>query len=353
MNVRTAPRAALDACAPVDDERTRAAHARLAPIAGEYPFRPRFFEHPDGTVQHYLDEGPRASDAVVFVHGNPTWSFAWRRALLALRPRTRCIAPDHVGCGLSDKPSGYPYRLARHVENLERLLESLALERVRLVLHDWGGPIGLGWARRHPERVVRLVLANTAAFPMSGTGAALERSAPQPHPSRLPAHPGGQTDGALRGHGFRLPFRLAACRVPVFGKVAIQGLNAFARGATWMAVERPLAPAAKRGYLLPYGTWQDRVATHAFVQDIPLDPGDPSWEELVAIERSLARFAELPTLLLWGERDWVFTPRFREEWQRRFPRAQVTRYADAGHYVFEDAAADFVRSLSAFLDEGR
>ena len=338
MSVRTAsgPRAALDGRIDGEDERTQAARVRLAPIAGEYPFMPRFFVHPDGHAQHYVDEGPRAREAVVFVHGNPTWSFAWRRTLVALRPHTRCIAPDHLGCGLSDKPRGYPYRLARHAENLERLLASLALERVTLVLHDWGGPIGLGWARRHPEMVARLVLVNTAGFPVTGVGAAPERApgshpappAPLTHPSHPPAHPGGQTDGAIDGHGFRLPFRIAACRVPVFGKVAIQGLNAFVRAATWMAVERPLAPAVKRGYLLPYDSWQNRVATHAFVQDIPLGPGDPSWEELAAIERSLARFAHLPTQVLWGEHDWVFTPRFRDEW---LPHADWVELEGVGH----------------------
>jgi haloalkane dehalogenase len=141
--------------------------------------------------------------------------------------------------------------------------------------------------------------------------------------------------------------------VPVLGKLAIQGLNAFARGATRMAAARPLGPEVKRGYLLPYDSWANRVATHAFVQDIPLGPGDPSWQELAAIERSLARFAALPVLLLWGERDWVFTPRFRAEWERRFPEARVVRFEDAGHYLFEDRAEDFVRELAAFLDQRR
>ncbi len=301
-------------------DREKAARARLLPLAAEFPFAPRFFEHPPGrdaagALQHFVDEGPREPSALVFVHGNPTWSFAFRRALLALRSERRCVAVDHLGCGLSDKPERFAYRLEGHVENLERLLLALGLERVTLVLHDWGGPIGLGFARRHPEKIERLVLCNTAAFPLDG----------------------------------KLPLRLAACRWPVFGKLAVRGLNAFARGATWMAVAKPLTPLAKRGYLLPYDSWENRVATHAFVEDIPLVPAHPSWAELDAIERALAGFRELPVQLLWGARDWVFTERYLAEWQRRFPRASVVSFQDAGHYLFEDEPVAFVEELRRTL----
>lgn len=300
--------------------REAGARARLAPLAAEYPFTPRFFEHPAssaaaGALQHFVDEGPRTRDAIVFVHGNPTWSFAFRRALAALRPARRVIAVDHLGCGLSDKPARFPYRLEAHVENLERLLLALELERVTLVLHDWGGPIGLGFARRHPAEIVRLVLCNTVAFPLAGA----------------------------------LPLRLSACRWPVVGKLAVRGLNAFALAATRMAVEKPLAPLARRGYLLPYDSWRNRIATHEFVADIPLAPGDPSWDELVAIESALASFRARPVHLLWGARDWVFTERMLAEWRRRFPEASVARFEHAGHYLFEDEPAAFVAELERVL----
>ena len=293
------------------------ARARLAPIAAEYPFTPRFHAQPHGAgtlLQHFVDEGPRGGEALLFVHGNPTWSFAFRRAIRALSNERRCVAVDHVGCGLSDKPADFRYTLAQHVANLERLVLALDLERIHLVVHDWGGPIGLGFARRHPERIASLTLTNTAAFAL---------------------------DGAL-------PLRLAACRWPVFGALAIRGFNAFARAATWMAVERPLAPLVKRGYLLPYDSWANRIATHEFVRDIPLAPGDPACEELAAIERDLALFHAHPVQLLWGARDFVFSTKFLDQWRRHFPRAPVACWDDAGHYLFEDRAEDFVAALRAF-----
>lgn len=298
-------------------ERVRAARARLAPLVSEYPFTPRFRAQPHGAgtlLQHYVDEGPRTDEATLFVHGNPTWSFAFRRAIRALASERRCVALDHVGCGLSDKPSDFRYTLAEHVANLERLVLALGLERIHLVVHDWGGPIGLGFARRHPGRIARITITNTAAFAL---------------------------DGAL-------PLRLSACRWPVFGALAIRGLNAFARAATWMAVERPLAPRVKRGYLLPYDSWANRIATHEFVRDIPLAPGDPAFEELAAIERDLTLFEAVPVQLLWGARDFVFTTKFLAEWRRHFPRATVACWEDAGHYLFEDRAEDFVAALRAF-----
>jgi haloalkane dehalogenase len=303
--------------APEHDARVRATRARLAPLAAEHPFTPRFHAQPHGAgtlLQHYVDEGPHAGEATLFVHGNPTWSFAFRRAIRALSSERRCVAIDHVGCGLSDKPADFHYTLAEHVANLERLVLALDLERIHLVVHDWGGPIGLGFARRHPGRIARLTITNTAAFAL---------------------------DGAL-------PLRLAACRWPVFGALAIRGCNAFARAATRMAVERPLDPLVKRGYLLPYDSWANRIATHEFVRDIPLALGDAAFEELAAIERELVLFRAVPVQILWGARDFVFTTRFLGEWRRRFPRAQVSCWEDAGHYLFEDRADDFVAALRAF-----
>lgn len=279
-----------------------------------YPFSSHHLDA-SGHRLHYLDEGPRDAPPVLLVHGNPTWSFLWRELVLALRDRFRVVAPDHLGCGLSDKPQGWPYRLAGHVANLERLVEALDLRDLALGVHDWGGAIGLGMAVRQPERVSRLVVFNTAAF-----------------------------------RSRAIPRRIAACRLPVFGPLAVRGLNAFSRAATFMATARGLPPAVAEGYLAPYGSWAERVAVLRFVQDIPLAPSHPSYATLVEVEEGLTRLADRPALLLWGERDWCFTPAFRAEWQRRFPAAEVHALAEAGHLVTEDARGEVVRLVRGFLE---
>jgi pimeloyl-ACP methyl ester carboxylesterase len=283
-----------------------------AGLSAEYPFEDRFLELPAGRM-HYLDEGPRDAPPLLFVHGNPTWSFAWRRLVRAFRGELRCVAADHIGCGLSDKPQDWSYRLADHVGNLERLVLALDLRDLTLVMHDWGGAIGMGVARLHPGRIARLVLLNTAAFPG-------------------PA-----------------PLRIRACRAPIVGRFLVRRLNAFSGLAPRMAVARALGAPARAGMLLPYRSYADRVGIDAFVRDIPLAPGHPSWAELERIDRSLAQFRDRPACIVWGERDFCFTPAFRAQWQTRLPAAEVHPIANAGHWVFEDAPEELERILRAFL----
>jgi cis-3-alkyl-4-acyloxetan-2-one decarboxylase len=279
----------------------------------EYPFESHEFQL-DGLRYHYLDEG--SGPTLLFVHGNPTWSFAFRNLIKALSSNYRVLAVDHIGCGFSDKPQNYSYRLAQHVTNLERFVTGIDLRDITLVAHDWGGAIGMGAAVRLPERFERFVLFNTAAF-----------------------------------RSRQIPLRIAVCRIPGLGALGVRGLNLFARAALRMAVAHPerLSPAVRRGYLAPYGNWHDRVAVLRFVQDIPLSPAHPSYPTLVSIEESLSQFGNHPMLLIWGERDWCFTTDFLDEFQRRFPRAETLRLPDAGHYVFEDATEPIIDRVRAFL----
>ena len=293
-------------------DRLEGVRRRTRSFARAYPFESHFLDL-DGASLHFVDEGPRGAEPLVFLHGNPTWSFLWREPIKAFRADHRCVAPDHIGCGFSDKPQDYPYRLERHVENLERLVDRLQLERLTLVVHDWGGAIGFSFAVRHPERVARLIVMNTAAFPGP------------------------------------CPLRIRICRTPFFGPMAVRGLNAFARGAVLMASERGLDRETRRGFLEPYRTWSERVATLRFVQDIPLAPSHPSWSRLQEIDRGLVRLGDKPMCVIWGERDWCFTPHFRREWQRRFPRARVHVVESAGHWVMEDARDDVIRWMREFL----
>ncbi len=287
-----------------------------SPWAPYYPFVGRVLDV-GGHRMHCLDEG--RGETVVMVHGNPTWSFYFREAVKALRGRYRCIVPDHIGMGLSDKPDDghYRYTLKRRVDDLEELLEQLApTGPVTLVVHDWGGMIGMGWAVRHPQRVARVVALNTSCF-------------------RLPAEK-------------TLPWPLILSRTPL-GAFLIRGGNAFARvAARTCARKRPLSKALRAAYTAPYRGWRERIATLRFVQDIPLSRMDPAWEEVVFIEENLHALSATPMFLPWGMKDWVFDRRFLDGWRARFPRAEVKTFDDCGHYLLDDAP-EVVPLIADFL----
>jgi haloalkane dehalogenase len=282
-----------------------------------YPFASHWRDV-DGARMHYVDEGPRdggeTATTLLFVHGNPTWSFHWRRLIGSLSGERRCVAPDHLGCGLSDLQPR-PLALADHVDNLVRLIQELDLARITLVAQDWGGAIGLGALLAERERFQRIVLFNTGAF-----------------------------------RPWFIPWRIRACRAPVVGRLAVQGLNLFARAAQRMTLaRRRLTAEEAAGCLAPYDCWQRRAAIYQFVRDIPASPRHPTWETLGRIEDRLPELADMPSLLVWGERDWCFTPECLERFLAAWPDAEFKRLADAGHWVVEDAADEVETSVRAFL----
>jgi cis-3-alkyl-4-acyloxetan-2-one decarboxylase len=268
----------------------------------------------EGWRYHYLDEGQ--GEVLLLVHGNPTWSFYWRELIRRWRGRYRVIAVDHMGCGLSDKPRHYPYCLAQHVENLGALIRHLRLSAITLVAHDWGGAIGVGAALADPERFARFTLLNTAAF-----------------------------------RSRQIPLRIRVCRTPLLGALAVRGLNAFARAALWMAVERHerITPQIRSGLLAPYDSWAHRQAILRFVEDIPLSPSHPSYGKLLEIEQGLPSLADRPWQFIWGMRDWCFTPAFLQRFLDFFPTAEVHRLDGAGHYVVEDAYEEIGPLVEQFI----
>ncbi|GIW80613.1 MAG: alpha/beta hydrolase [Gemmatales bacterium] len=278
-----------------------------------------FYTLADGHRLHYVDNG--AGDPIVMVHGNPTWSFFFRRLIEAFQDRYRVIALDHIGCGYSDKPSdaAYPYVLRRRVSDFADLLDHLDIRRrVTLVVHDWGGMIGLAWAVHHSERVARLIVLNTAAF-------------------RLPA-------------GKRLPWQLRLCRIWPIGALLVRGLNLFCRGAVRYCSQKPLPRDIRQAYLAPYNSWNNRRAVLRFVEDIPLSAGDASFAEVCKVEEALPRLAGTPILLCWGKRDFVFDADFLAEWRRRFPHAEVHAFDNAGHYLLEDVPDEIIDRVNEFFD---
>jgi haloalkane dehalogenase len=286
----------------------------ITPIAHLYPFQSNWIDL-DTVRYHYLDEGPRDAPAAVMLHGNPTWSFYYRTLIPALSQTYRIIVPDHIGCGLSDKPQNYTYTLDQHIRNLETLLGHLNLSQFSLVLHDWGGVIGMGYATRHPERISSFIIFNTAAFVLK-----------------------------------KLPLRILVCRPRLLGAVLVRGLNAFAGLATRLAVNQPMPTSIRAGYLAPYNNWANRIAIHRFVQDIPWEDNHPTRPLFVEIDTGLGQFQDYPMLIIWGAKDFVFTEKdFFAEWQRRFPQAETHVLPEAGHYVVEDAHSQILPWLQNFL----
>ena len=284
-------------------------------LARMYPFETRCLRTPAGARMSFVDEGPRSDEAVLLLHGNPTWSFLYRELIPGLARARRCVAPDFIGMGLSSKPAGYDYRLETRIGEVENLVGSLGLRRIHLVVHDWGGAIGFGWAVRHPELVGRIVILNTAAFP-----------------SR------------------RIPARIAFCRTPVLGEWIVRGLNGFAAPAARMAMKaRKLAPDERRGYLFPYDSWANRIAVHRFVMDIPMGSNHPSRAVLEATAARLPVLGANPKLILWGGRDFCFNDEFLARWRALYPQAEVDYRPDAGHYVLDDAGPAARRRIQDFL----
>jgi len=285
-----------------------------------YPFEPHWLDI-NGQRMHFVDEGPRDAPVVLMVHGNPTWSFYYRQLILKLRHRYRCIVPDHIGCGLSDKPGDdqYSYTLASRISDLGALMQKLCPhDSINLVVHDWGGMIGFGWAADKPDRITSMVVANTAAFP-------------------LPA-------------GKKLPAALWLVRNTWLGSILVRGLNAFSGIAARVAFKKPISRAIREGYTGPYNSWANRIATLRFVQDIPLGPGDPAYQIVEDTEARLPAFKDKPCLLAWGEKDFVFDLHFLNKWKHIFPSAQVISYPDCGHYIFEDAGEPLNDAISDFLN---
>ena len=287
----------------------------------DYPFQPQSFVHSNGLRQSYLDEGPRDGEVVVMLHGNPSWSFYWRHLVLGLRDRYRCIVPDHMGMGLSDRPDDahYDYTLQSRIDDLDRLLQHAGVTGpVTLAVHDWGGMIGFGWALAHSARVHRLVILNTAAFP-------------------LPKEK-------------RMPLRLRMGRDSKLGGWLIRRFNLFARGAAMIGTKRSLPADVRAAYTDVYAGWNKAISTLRFMQDIPLAPGDRAWPLVEAAGRKLHDYADRPAFIGWGLKDFVFDKHFLHGFQRALPKAHVHAFKDAGHYVLEDKHEVLVPRIRDFLD---
>ncbi|GAB2968287.1 alpha/beta fold hydrolase [Streptomyces pseudoechinosporeus] len=287
-----------------------------------YPARKHWRLVP-ATGQHYLDVG--SGEPLLFLHGNPTWSYAWRKLLPTLAPHARCLAPDLPGLGLSQPMELSSDPTARYMLQLDHL-DALYRHLVRdegvpprgwtFVVHDWGGPLGVSWLLRNPGVVSRLVVLNTIAFHWP--------------------------------EGYRLPFYLRWIRDHRPVAAAVHATNAFARAAVRLGVTHRLSPAERRAYLLPHSRRDNRRAIVEFVRAIPRGPGDAAWRLLTPSDGADG-LGQLPMFIGWGMRDPVFTPLILAEWTRRHPHAVVHRFPRAGHLVMDDAGDELGVHIRDFL----
>lgn len=283
-------------------------------IKSEYPFSTNVIQVKSCNY-HYVDEGKGAGkETLLMVHGNLTWSFMFRNLINEFSKDYRVVAPDHLGCGLSDKPQDFPYRLETHIDNLESLLFALKLDRVTLVMHDWGAAIGMGLAIRHPAKIARLVILNSSAFSLPW-----------------------------------LPLRISFLRIPWLNEKFIRNSNLYVDMALQTFCRKPLPPIVKKGYKFPYQTYEDKVALLRFIQDLPVDPEHISFEVLLEIEHGLWMFRETPACIIWGMGDWYFSRRYLKRWTLYYPQAEVLELEDAGHYVLEDECARSAAFMKDFL----
>lgn len=288
-------------------------------IREEYPFNSNYCIHKgiNGKKykQHYLDEGE--GPVVILLHGNPTWSFYYRNLILKLRSNGfRCIVPDHIGCGLSDKPKSYEYSLKRRINDIEYLIDHLGIKHYNLVVHDWGGAIGLGVATRNPQSVKSIVILNSAAF-----------------------------------RSKFIPLSIAFLKVPILGKFLIEKLNIFALIASNRAAEIPLSPTVREGYLWPYKSPKHRIAIWNFVKDIPMLKRHKSYSTLFNVEANLKCLSHKRIGIFWGEKDFCFNKYFLHKWIAFFPNAKIYKYSSAGHYVLEDAKKTIFEDINRFLEK--
>lgn len=277
-----------------------------------YPFRSRYCDVAAGWL-HYVDEGQ--GSPILMLHGNPTWSFLYRDLIKRLKSKYRCIAVDHLGFGLSDKPVDWSYLPQAHAENLAVLIDELELSNITLVAQDWGGPIGLSYAVKHPKKFARVILMNTWAWPVKDDF----------HFLAFSAFMGGPIG------------RLLIRRYNFFAKVLLrQGFGDKSR----------LGKAAHEHYLRPLRAPDDRKGCMVFPKQ--LVAATPWLEELWS---DIGKLKDKPMLIVWGMKDIAFRKQELLRWQGTFAEARTVRLEKVGHFVPEEAPGELAEAVVSFLEE--
>lgn len=285
-------------------------------LGGMYPFEDKWVRLDDGHTMHYIEAGRSGwrKPTFLLLHGNPTWSFTYREFIAPLAKVGRVVAPDHMGYGRSDHP-GDPayYTLERHIQNLEAFARKTRLDRVIPVMHDWGGPIGLGYAARHPDALAGLVLLNTWAFT-------------EKEPMKLPL-----AYKALRARGLG---DLLTVRRNLYVDRLLPGFTA-----------RGVPDSVLQAYRHPFPTPSSRTALAASARMVPDKPDHPEWATMDAIEKGLGGL-DVPATILWATQKTAFPKRFAWAFHDALPNAEKPVWLeDAGHFLQEDAASRIVEHI--------
>ena len=278
---------------------------------GEYPFATRRITLSGGEQMHCVDQG--TGPVVLMVHGTPTWSFEWRHLIRTLSATHRCIAPDHLGFGLSDRPPAASYAPEAHAARLRELVEQLDLRDITLVVHDFGGVIGLPLAVEEPSRVSRIVIINSWMWDLGDD-------------------PGVRRAGRLFGGAF--------------GRFLYERLNFSLRVITPAAFadRKRLTREVHAQYLAPFA---DRRARGLVLWPLAQSLGNPSVHSARLWERRAA-LASVPALIIWGARDPALKPHQLERWRRALPHAEVIQL-ETGHWPHEEMPDAVEASVTEFV----
>lgn len=271
-----------------------------------FPFASRFVEV-DGNQVHYIDEG--SGPTLLLLHGNPTWSFLYRHIVTELRSDFRCVALDYPGFGLSTARAGYEFLPRQHSEVVEAFVDQLGLKNLSIMVQDWGGPIGLGFAGRRPELVQRLILGNTFAWPAEKGMAAFSRVVGNP-----------------------------------LARLLIERYNALAKWLIPAGTNRKLTEAELAAYMGAFATPASRLPTWIFAHQILA-----SRDYLAEVEAGLARLRSKPALVVWGEQDGAFREPERLRLQSYFAHCEVRLLPEAKHFIQENAPKEICAAIRSAL----
>ncbi|MBD3194200.1 MAG: alpha/beta fold hydrolase [Candidatus Lokiarchaeota archaeon] len=283
---------------------------KVETFEGTYPFKPHY-EEINGFNMHYVDEGE--GDPIVCVHGMPTWSFLYRKFIKTLSQNHRVIAPDQMGFGKSDVPQDKEYIMEEHVENLTKLLLRLELNNITLVIQDWGGPIGLGFAVDHPERISRLVIMNTSV-------------------------------GVMKAG--RKPWYAPLVEKGIYKKF-IMNIGGVIKGGIYN--KEKISEIMINAYKAPFPVEEYYIGAFAWPKDIPVGEDHPSAEIMKHVRSNLNKLGEKEKILIWGMKDPIFPKKMIEWWKRIYSDIDVYKIEDASHFLQEDAPEEIISIIKRFL----